>query len=251
METIQVLGIAGSALLLLGVFTPIVSVPILGSVTYFMNGRGDGTIVLVLAVVSVALTLAKRYKWLWLTGLGSLGVMIFTFVNFQLEMSKAKSQMAIELRGNPFRGFADLAFQSVQLQWGWGVLLIGAGLVIAAAAMSRVNGKEADIERTLQRAEVDDGDTRKCPFCAELIKAEAKVCRFCGRELPMPAPVEPPPPADPVDLDAVRDRLLAAGPVHSAAQPIRLLCPQCQVPVTPAKPICPKCGQRVRLSRPA
>ena len=25
--------------------------------------------------------------------------------------------------------------------------------------------------------------TKKCPFCAELIKAEAKVCRYCNREI--------------------------------------------------------------------
>jgi len=26
--------------------------------------------------------------------------------------------------------------------------------------------------------------TRDCPFCAEKVKAQAKVCRFCGRDLP-------------------------------------------------------------------
>jgi hypothetical protein len=30
----------------------------------------------------------------------------------------------------------------------------------------------------------DAGPTKVCPFCAEAIKAAAKVCRFCGREMP-------------------------------------------------------------------
>lgn len=40
-------------------------------------------------------------------------------------------------------------------------------------------------------------------------------------------------------------------PAPTRARPVLLMCPTCQIPVTPAKPICPKCGQRVRLSRPA
>lgn len=33
-------------------------------------------------------------------------------------------------------------------------------------------------------SEADRADMKECPFCAEWIKAKAKICRFCGRELP-------------------------------------------------------------------
>jgi hypothetical protein len=36
-------------------------------------------------------------------------------------------------------------------------------------------------------AAVYSGNLRKCPFCSEHIKPDAKVCRYCGRDLPEPA----------------------------------------------------------------
>lgn len=135
MNTKQLLGLMGSIVLFIGVFTPIVSVPIIGNINYFRNGEGDGTIVLILAVISLILVLAKKYNGLWFTGTGSLVVMLFTFVNFQTKMSQAKADMKLDLADNPFRDLADIAMQSVQLQWGWALLIVGSALIIASAAI--------------------------------------------------------------------------------------------------------------------
>ena len=133
--TKQLLGLIGCAVLFMGVFAPIVSMPIMGNMNYFQNGKGDGVIVLVLAVISLILVLLNKFKGLWFTGLGSMAIMTFTFINFQTALVNTKTQMETELAGNPFRGIADMAMQSFQIQWGWALLIIGAVLLIASAAI--------------------------------------------------------------------------------------------------------------------
>ena len=135
MPTKSVLGIVGSVLLFLGVFLPVISVPIVGGINYFRNGKPEGVIIVLLAIASLLITLRKSYRALWVTGVASLGILASTLIRLEVRMSQAKSKMESDLAGNPFKGIADVAMQSVQMQWGWAVLVIGSVLLIAAAAM--------------------------------------------------------------------------------------------------------------------
>lgn len=51
----------------------------------------------------------------------------------------------------------------------------------------------ADREK-VEENQIANESMRKCPFCAELVKSEAIVCKHCGKDLPAPEPS--PAPAD-------------------------------------------------------
>jgi hypothetical protein len=129
------LGLAGAALLFIGVFCPLISIPIAGTMNYFQNGSGDGKFILVFVAATVVLCLMKKFTLLWITGIGSAGLIGYTFFNLQIGLSDAKQRIQDDLADNPFAGLATMAVESIQIQWGFAVLAIGAVLVLAAAGM--------------------------------------------------------------------------------------------------------------------
>lgn len=137
----KIIGLSGAVILFAGVFCPIISMPIMGSMNYFQNGKADGVIVIIAAAMAGLLCLAGKYRWLLLPGIGSAVTTAITYYNFSSKMSEAKEKFNSELFNNFFKGLADAAFQSVQFQWGWAILILGAALIIAAGLMKGQAGR--------------------------------------------------------------------------------------------------------------
>jgi hypothetical protein len=124
--------LVAAAVMALGAFCPIVRLPIVGSLSYVMGGRGDGIFIIACSAAIIALVVSGYRRTTGILAAGALFLMMITFVHFAAELSKAQAALAGD--AGPFGGLATLIANSVGLEWGW-LLLIGGALAIVILAL--------------------------------------------------------------------------------------------------------------------
>lgn len=102
-------------------------------------------------------------------------------------------------------------------------LLFGIFALLASGFMPSINKSEAQSQIDKKIKSITN-DERKCPFCAEIIKKEAKLCKHCGKEV------------EPIFED---NGFLQHDKTYS--------CPYCSAPLKDNLEVCSTCGKNTGI----
>ena len=87
--------------------------------------------------------------------------------------------------------------------WQWylfgGLIIVGSFIAFSALKNRAENIKDGyktgdnfyEEKRHMPQIPVREDDTKKCPYCAEIIKGKASFCRYCGHDLTEEKKLEP------------------------------------------------------------
>jgi hypothetical protein len=137
----QLVGVVGGLVLAAGVAAPLLHIPIAGTISYlrhpsYMPGAYNaGTAVLLGAAgFSIVSTIVRRFKPLWLTGTVALAQLGATLICFQQTAATVVAHAEQPDLVDPMLMWAGAALQRAHLEWGVGVIAVGALMILAAAA---------------------------------------------------------------------------------------------------------------------
>lgn len=134
----------GAGLLALGLFVPIVQLPMVGVVSVFAGGTSPiPYLLLAIAGLAAFMAFKEQSRDAFLPGISAGVVVVALFINLQIRLAGMRSQFEESIADNPFaQGMAGM-MDNVSLQWGWLLLIAGVGTIIYGAVQER---KESENE---------------------------------------------------------------------------------------------------------
>ena len=156
---VKIGGTVSALIFALGAFIPIASVELFGTkMSTAMTDSTDWILVVLTALLGIAA--------FWLSE------------DISVDICAATAGFIAYGKLNKFFDESmEQASQFINKEGGFYCLIIGAVLLVIFGIVSWF------IKDTPKAKKKKKEDTRKCPFCAETIKADALLCRFCGSKL--------------------------------------------------------------------
>ena len=164
MNSKQITGLIGSVLVIAGCFLPIIHVPFIGGISYILppgGETGDGVFVAAFALLGLAAAIRQGDGVLLFATICAGAIFAYSMSNFIDLLSSTSAESD---------GLAGALMSAVGLDVGAAAITIGLILMLVGSAMRK-------------QVKDDDVADRQCPYCAEMIRDEAVICKHCGNDV--------------------------------------------------------------------
>jgi predicted membrane channel-forming protein YqfA (hemolysin III family) len=137
MSNLQILGLIGIVLLIIGLFVPLVKVPLAGGISFYDRNTTESIVVIGFATISLILIMAKRRWLLRITSLAIITLVSSVGIQTIRRLLSAKSTAEKIIGEKLTQKLTNVAIEQVHVYWGIAFLLVGAILILICSALIR------------------------------------------------------------------------------------------------------------------
>ncbi|MFZ1683478.1 MAG: hypothetical protein WAU88_05025 [Candidatus Zixiibacteriota bacterium] len=154
----RALAVLGAILIAVGVFMPILGIPVFHDQSIMQLRPNAGWILLGLAVVTVLIVLTKKLGLLYVPGILAVVLLSYTLVAMQGRRDRIQSDIKSNVANTPVRGLVHGFVGSASLRFGWPLMMLGAVTIVAVPLVgSRMQRRRKEEEPAQIQADTKSG----------------------------------------------------------------------------------------------
>jgi hypothetical protein len=127
----RALALVGATFIAVGVFMPILGIPVFRDQSIMQLRPNAGWILLGLAAVTLLIVLTKRIALLYVPGILAVVLLSYTLIAMQGRRDQIQSDIKTNVANTPVRGLVHGFVGSASLRFGWPLMMLGAVTIVA------------------------------------------------------------------------------------------------------------------------